>query len=116
MTGESPDGVRRFYGKFRGTVLVNMDPEQRGRIMAQVPDVLGLTPSSWAMPTSVLVIDLVTENTSRAWSGAPSPFSSLPPPPCLPWLGSAATRSAPCALPAFADTPSSAARERRPRR
>ena len=50
MTGESPDGVRRFYGKFRGTVLVNMDPEQRGRIMAQVPDVLGLTPSSWAMP------------------------------------------------------------------
>ncbi|UJP02940.1 MAG: phage baseplate assembly protein V [Nitrosomonas sp.] len=28
----------------------NIDPEQRGRIMAMVPDVLGMTPSSWALP------------------------------------------------------------------
>ncbi len=40
----------KFYGKYRGTVTVNVDPEQRGRIMAMVPDVLGLIPSSWAMP------------------------------------------------------------------
>jgi hypothetical protein len=40
----------RYYGKYRGTVINNIDPEQRGRIMAMVPDVLGLTPSSWAMP------------------------------------------------------------------
>jgi len=40
----------RFYGKYRGTVLFNVDPEQRGRIMALVPDVLGIAPSSWAMP------------------------------------------------------------------
>lgn len=40
----------KYYGKYRGTVINNIDPEQRGRIMAQVPDVLGLTPSSWAMP------------------------------------------------------------------
>jgi uncharacterized protein involved in type VI secretion and phage assembly len=40
----------RHYGKYRGTVINNIDPEQRGRIIAQVPDVLGLTPSSWAMP------------------------------------------------------------------
>jgi hypothetical protein len=40
----------RYYGKYRGTVINNLDPEQRGRIMAMVPDVLGLTPSSWAMP------------------------------------------------------------------
>lgn len=40
----------RYYGKYRGTVINNIDPEQRGRIMAMVPDVLGFTPSSWAMP------------------------------------------------------------------
>jgi uncharacterized protein involved in type VI secretion and phage assembly len=40
----------RYYGKYRGTVLANIDPEQIGRILVEVPDVLGLTPSSWAMP------------------------------------------------------------------
>jgi hypothetical protein len=40
----------RFYGKYRGLVIENIDPEQIGRIMVQVPDVLGETPSSWAMP------------------------------------------------------------------
>jgi len=41
---------RRYYGKYRGTVLNNIDPMQMGRIMAMVPDVLGITPSTWAMP------------------------------------------------------------------
>ena len=41
---------RAFYGKYRGTVVLNIDPEQRGRITAMVPDVLGLVPSSWALP------------------------------------------------------------------
>lgn len=40
----------QHFGKFRGTVLINIDPMQMGRIMAQIPDVLGETPSSWAMP------------------------------------------------------------------
>lgn len=40
----------RFFGKYRGIVLVNLDPEQRGRIQAQVPAVGGLAPTSWAMP------------------------------------------------------------------
>jgi uncharacterized protein involved in type VI secretion and phage assembly len=40
----------KYYGKYRGTVLQNIDPEQRARIMAIVPDVTGLLPSSWAMP------------------------------------------------------------------
>ena len=44
---ETPD---RYYGKYRGTVAFNIDPEQRGRIMALVPDVLGLMPSNWALP------------------------------------------------------------------
>jgi hypothetical protein len=39
-----------YYGKYRGTVLNNVDPEQRGRLMLSVPDVLGTVPSSWAEP------------------------------------------------------------------
>jgi uncharacterized protein involved in type VI secretion and phage assembly len=41
---------KQFYGKYRGTVLNNIDPLQIGRILASVPDVLGPTPTSWAMP------------------------------------------------------------------
>jgi type VI secretion system (T6SS) baseplate-like injector VgrG len=41
---------KRFYGKYRGLVITNIDPEQIGRVLVQVPDVLGLIPSSWAMP------------------------------------------------------------------
>ncbi len=39
-----------YFGKYRGVVLDNLDPEQIGRAIVQVPDVLGSTPSSWAMP------------------------------------------------------------------
>jgi uncharacterized protein involved in type VI secretion and phage assembly len=39
-----------YFGKFRGTVVNNIDPLQIGRIQAMVPDVAGLIPSSWAMP------------------------------------------------------------------
>ncbi len=42
--------MERFYGKYRGTVINNIDPLQIGRLMVQVPDVLGLGISSWAMP------------------------------------------------------------------
>ncbi|MGN2250126.1 phage baseplate assembly protein V [Frateuria sp. GZRe14] len=42
--------MKTYFGKYRGTVLQNVDPEQRGRIQAMVPDVAGLLPSSWAMP------------------------------------------------------------------
>lgn len=50
MNQQNQNTEARYYGKYRGTVINNIDPEQRGRIMAMVPDVLGLTPSSWAMP------------------------------------------------------------------
>ncbi len=50
MNEQNQSTEARYYGKYRGTVINNIDPEQRGRIMAMVPDVLGLTPSSWAMP------------------------------------------------------------------
>jgi uncharacterized protein involved in type VI secretion and phage assembly len=52
MTTESTPGGRtqRYYGKYRGTVRINVDPEQIGRVMLQVPDVLGNALSNWALP------------------------------------------------------------------
>lgn len=40
----------RYYGKYRGTVMNNVDPMQKGRLQVQVPDILGSSLSSWAMP------------------------------------------------------------------
>ncbi len=40
----------RFYGKYRGLVVDNLDPAQTGRIKAMVPEVLGEVPSGWALP------------------------------------------------------------------
>lgn len=40
----------KYYGKYRGTVTNNIDPEQRARIMAIVPATGTLIPSSWALP------------------------------------------------------------------
>ena len=40
----------KFYGKYRGVVMNNIDPMQMGRVQVQVPDVLGAGLSSWAMP------------------------------------------------------------------
>ncbi|MEA3207798.1 MAG: hypothetical protein QOE70_855 [Chthoniobacter sp.] len=41
---------KRYYGKYRGAVVNNLDPMQMGRIQALVPDVSSLLPTSWAMP------------------------------------------------------------------
>jgi uncharacterized protein involved in type VI secretion and phage assembly len=41
---------KRFFGKYRGLVIDNLDPLEIGRIQAQVPDVLDEAPSSWALP------------------------------------------------------------------
>jgi uncharacterized protein involved in type VI secretion and phage assembly len=43
-------GSDKFYGKYRGLVLNNIDPMQMNRLMVQVPDVGGLIPATWAMP------------------------------------------------------------------
>jgi uncharacterized protein involved in type VI secretion and phage assembly len=42
--------VAQYFGKYRGTVLNNVDPMQMGRIQAVVPDVAGVLPGSWALP------------------------------------------------------------------
>lgn len=43
-----------LIGKFRGTVVNNIDPELRGRLIVSVPDALGLVPSTWAEPCTPL--------------------------------------------------------------
>ena len=44
------DGGKKYYGKYRGTVINNVDPMMLGRLLVEVPDVVGLVPSSWAVP------------------------------------------------------------------
>ena len=48
------NGTSKYYGKYRGTVINNIDPNGMGRLLLEVPDVLGLTPSSWAVPSTPL--------------------------------------------------------------
>ena len=40
--------TKQYFGKYRGTVINNIDPEQRARLLVSVPDVLSLIPSTWA--------------------------------------------------------------------
>ncbi|MFP5261559.1 MAG: phage baseplate assembly protein V [Blastocatellia bacterium] len=47
---EPSESNKKFYGKYRGTVINNIDPLQIGRIMVMVPDLGDIIPSSWAMP------------------------------------------------------------------
>jgi hypothetical protein len=42
------DGGRTYFGKYAGTVINNIDPEMKGRLLVEVPAVLGVAPSSWA--------------------------------------------------------------------
>jgi uncharacterized protein involved in type VI secretion and phage assembly len=41
---------KNYYGKFRGTVVNNLDPKQIGRLQVMVPDVSNVALTSWAMP------------------------------------------------------------------
>jgi uncharacterized protein involved in type VI secretion and phage assembly len=67
---------RSFYGKYRGTVLLNMDPELRGRITCMVPDVLGIVPTSWAEPCTPLA----------GPTGPPMGVYMVPPPGAGVWV------------------------------
>jgi hypothetical protein len=42
---------KKFTGKFRGSVINNVDPEQRGRLQVLVPDVAVVPLLTWAMPS-----------------------------------------------------------------
>jgi uncharacterized protein involved in type VI secretion and phage assembly len=41
---------KKYWGKYGGTVVNNIDPEMRGRIQALVPAVSNVALSSWALP------------------------------------------------------------------
>jgi uncharacterized protein involved in type VI secretion and phage assembly len=47
MSYEEPE---RFFGKYRGTVTDNKDPQKIGRIQANVPAIFGDHNSGWALP------------------------------------------------------------------
>jgi uncharacterized protein involved in type VI secretion and phage assembly len=49
-TSSSQSETKKFYGKYRGTVINNVDPLMMGRINVMVPDVSNVIPSTWAMP------------------------------------------------------------------
>jgi len=40
----------RYYGKYRGQVTDNSDPQDLGRVRAKVPRLLGDTDTGWALP------------------------------------------------------------------
>lgn len=40
----------QFFGKYRGKVANNLDPQQMGRLQVSVPAILGSGSLSWAMP------------------------------------------------------------------
>lgn len=44
----------KFWGMYRATVVNNVDPELRGRLLLSIPDVLGPVPSTWAEPCTPL--------------------------------------------------------------
>jgi hypothetical protein len=48
---EPGGGAGRFYGKYRGKVTDNQDPNNLGRIKAKVPTVLGDEETGWALPS-----------------------------------------------------------------
>lgn len=49
MTGQN-GGCPEFYGKYRGIVSDNDDPNRLGRLRVRVQDVLGEQESGWALP------------------------------------------------------------------
>jgi phage baseplate assembly protein gpV len=50
--GDEAESARgeRFFGKYRGIVTDNMDPNNLGRVRALVPEVLGEVVTGWASP------------------------------------------------------------------
>jgi uncharacterized protein involved in type VI secretion and phage assembly len=47
---QEPMTRTRFYGKYRGIVTDNNDPDMMGRVRADVPEVLAGVTSGWALP------------------------------------------------------------------
>ena len=63
----------RFYGKYRGLVVNNVDPLSLGRLQAMVPEVLGEIPTGWAVPCA-------------PYAGPQAGFFAVPPPGAGVWI------------------------------
>lgn len=50
LSGQLAADASRYYGKYRGSVLENEDPDGRGRLKVQVPSLLGDQSTDWALP------------------------------------------------------------------
>ena len=46
------ESQQRYYGKYRGFVTDNQDPDQRGRIKVTVPSIFSSEETFWALPCS----------------------------------------------------------------
>ncbi len=46
--------VGKFIGRYRGVVVSNTDPDNIGRLLVRVEDVMGSEPCLWASPASVV--------------------------------------------------------------
>jgi hypothetical protein len=73
MDGDSGSGVKRYYGKYRGTVLPMFDVDTRGRLLVQVTDTHGPSFSGWAKPC-------------LPWAGPSMGCYVLPPPGTNVWI------------------------------
>lgn len=50
LAGRVAAQATRHYGKYRGSVVDNDDPQGRGRLKVQVPSLLGDAATDWALP------------------------------------------------------------------
>jgi uncharacterized protein involved in type VI secretion and phage assembly len=63
----------KYYGKYRGFVVSNEDPDQLGRLQLQIPSVLGVEVTDWALPcvpfggTAGLGWFVIPEKKAQVW-------------------------------------------------
>jgi hypothetical protein len=50
LSGQLFADASRHYGKYRGSVVDNEDPDGRGRLKVLVPSLLGDQATEWALP------------------------------------------------------------------
>jgi uncharacterized protein involved in type VI secretion and phage assembly len=63
---------RRFFGKYRGIVVDNADPEKSGRLKVKVPAVLADAMTTWALPCMPVAVSgagvyLVPPRDAQVW-------------------------------------------------
>jgi len=61
------DKSKKFYGKYRGIITDNDDPQNRGRLRVQVPKVLGKHDSAWALPCLPPGSYIIPKNGTGVW-------------------------------------------------